>query len=798
MAELRRDRGALGISVGVCFASLAGARRTQSAYPRLLRRGHASTLAMTSGALDDGSVEAEVRRYPEVIGSTSYVSFQTNVFVHGAPDFGQDFEAVGTFNGRFFEQDRFVATKGRTPNPARAGEVAVNENAARQFGYRVGQRLELGTFSLEQSSSESFRTHPPRPKAHASVRIVGIGLFPDEVLQDEGDRTTRMLLTPAFSKGVASYALYSVQGVILRHGESDIAAVKARYERLVPKGTSVYRETSIDELHGVTAVRPLAIAVALFGAIAGLAGLFLTAQALGRLVRLDRRDLNVIRSMGAGPSALAAVMLTPSILVVLAGTTLALVVGVALSPLMPLGPVRRVEVSPGIDLDLTVLVGGALVVAFVLLLVAALVVWAELPHRLAARQRVPNRPSRLVAALAAAGAQPPAVVGLRFSLEPGDASTAVPVRSIIPSAAVAIGALVAAIIFGTSLRTLVERPNLYGWTWDVTAVDALGYGNLAPARTKQIMDRDRRVRSWSGAYFGTASVKELDVPLIGMAPGSDVLPPIVEGRGPDNEREALLGPATAERLDAHVGDVVTIADGRVKHRVTVVGLAILPTVGIVHGEHTSLGVGAVVAPPLVPGFDKDLTNTRTGEFGPNALFVRLNPGNAPKGVAADLKRSLASAADFGGIDAFPVQRPAEIVNSSAIGAAPPVLAAALAIGAMLSLGLALGASVTRGRRELTLLKCLGFTRRQLAATVSWQATSTIAASLIVGLPLGIAVGRWLWIQFARQLGVVPRPTIAPLLVLGVALLILLVANVTAAVPAWRASQVRAAVPSAID
>ena len=62
-----------------------------------------------------------------------------------------------------------------------------------------------------------------------------------------------------------------------------------------------------------------------------------------------------------------------------------------------------------------------------------------------------------------------------------------------------------------------------------------------------------------------------------------------------------------------------------------------------------------------------------------------------------------------------VQRPAEIVNYRSMGATPAILGAALAVGAISALVLTLTSSVRRRRRDLALLKALGFTRRQLAA-----------------------------------------------------------------------------------
>jgi len=62
---------------------------------------------------------------------------------------------------------------------------------------------------------------------------IGIGLFSDEVLQDDGDRTTRMLLTPAYSRLAQGEAEYSLQGVILRRGDADVAAFDHNANRVV-------------------------------------------------------------------------------------------------------------------------------------------------------------------------------------------------------------------------------------------------------------------------------------------------------------------------------------------------------------------------------------------------------------------------------------------------------------------------------------------------------------------------------------------------------------------------------------
>jgi ABC-type lipoprotein release transport system permease subunit len=140
-----------------------------------------------------------------------------------------------------------------------------------------------------------------------------------------------------------------------------------------------------------------------------------------------------------------------------------------------------------------------------------------------------------------------------------------------------------------------------------------------------------------------------------------------------------------------------------------------------------------------------------------------------------------------------VQRPAQIVNYRGVGAAPVLLAAGLAVGAVFALSVTLIASVRRRRRDLALLKTLGFTRRQLAAVVSWQSTIAVAIGVVIGVPIGIAVGRATWDLFARTINAVPDATVPNLTIALVAVGALILANVVAAVPGIQAARTPTAV-----
>ena len=80
------------------------------------------------------------------------------------------------------------------------------------------------------------------------------------------------------------------------------------------------------------------------------------------------------------------------------------------------------------------------------------------------------------------------------------------------------------------------------------------------------------------------------------------------------------------------------------------------------------------------------------------------------------------------------------------------------------------------------------TRRQLGSVVTWQAMTILAIAIVVGVPVGLAVGRLLWSSFAASLGVVPV-VVAPVLVLVVGAFVLLLAGaLLAAAPALLAAR----------
>jgi hypothetical protein len=419
--------------------------------------------------------------------------------------------------------------------------------------------------------------------------------------------------------------------------------------------------------------------------------------------------------------------------------------------------------------------------------VTALFASLEAPHRIR-RRSARHRPARGSLVARTGNLPVPMTTGLRLAFERGEGATAVPVRSVIGGAVIAVAALVAAITFGASLTNLINQPRLFGWDWDVALLAEGGYGNTRPKPTADILGQDPDVAAWSGAFFGAEQIDGVSTPVLGMDVGSRAIPPLRDGRMIESDQEIVLGTATIAQLHKRVGDTVLASGGRT---LRVVGTATLPTIGQVHGDHTSLGIGALVETAQVPAFDRNITGT--GEYGPNVVFVRFRPGADKAAAIARLEGVAQQIAGLtGGLVVTPVQRSAEIVNSDDIGSSPTLLGFAVALSAISTLALALTAAVRRRRRDLALLKALGFTRRQLSATVAWQATGTVLVGLVFGVPIGVVLGREFWSLFAQQLDVLAEPTI-PFAVIGLVIAAaVIIANVLSAIPGHFARAVPAA------
>jgi putative ABC transport system permease protein len=761
----------VGLVGGLALGAVAAARRTQAAFPAYLASTNPSDLTVLTGdhpgsAGYDPALIRQIAALPHVRRVESYAGLTVAIL---APDGAVAASAPGlrgSIDGEFFNSDRVTVVQGRMANPDRADEIMIDAKGT-PAPVHVGEVVPLGFFTNAQQARPDFGQPGIKPYLRIDAKVVGRVVFSGEAVQDDTDTGLNggALFTPALTRLLARCcASYTESAVQLDGGVGQVAAAEASIERILPKGFPVvFYVTSVTEAKAERAIEPTSIALGVFGGIAALAALLIGGQVIGRQLRLGAGDLDILRALGAGPAVTTSDGLPGVLGAVAAGSLLAAVVAVALSPLAPLGSVRPVYPYPGIAFDWTVLGAGVLVLMSVLSLLAVVLAYRRMPHRMTLR-RTRARGSAVVRMASGSGLPPPAVEGIRLALDPGTGRNTVPVRSAMLGAALAMIVMIATVTFGASLDTLVSHPALYGWNWTY-ALSADNPTYISRQRAAALLDHDPAVAAWTGIYFDTFKIDGLTVPVIGASPNAPVGPPVLSGHGLQGPGQVVLGAATLSQLHKHVGDEVTVLNGGVRLRI--VGTATLPSLGISGTSHPEMGIGAVLSYQLIPG---------AVDSQPNNILVTLRPGANATAERNALQRLVPA----GQVAA--VQRPAEIVNYRSTGTTPAFLGAALAAGAVTALGLTLMASVRRRRRDLALLKTLGFTSRQLAATVAWQSSVAVAAGIVVGVPVGIALGRFLWDLFARQISVVPDPTVPGLPVILIVVGALVLANVVAVIP----------------
>ncbi len=808
----------IGLIGGIAMASIAAGRRTQSSYPTFLASTNPSDMTMTvynsrtggpGPALTAKIIRlADVKRVETIVAPTV-----APLAPNGAPRLNTlaEVDIGGSLDGMFFNQDRLTVVEGRRENPSRADEVMMTARAAQLLGVHVGHVVPLGLYTDTQTNQPGFGTPSVAPRLRVRVKLVGIVVLNNQVVQDDIDATYgSVVVTPALIREAVAVAAPArvtpiVYGLQLDHGNRDVSRVEQELVGVVPRGfTYEFHVTSRVVAEVELAVKPASVALGAFGAIAALVILVLGIQAISRQLRFGEEDRQVLRALGAGPATAAGEGLIGVLAAVLLGSLFAVAVAVGLSPLAPLGPVRAVYPDRGTAFDWTVLGVGLAVLVVGLGAAAVALSYQGAPHRMARIGRAETRRSSVTRSAEATRMSVAGVMGVRFALEPGRGRTAVPVRSALVGTGLAVAMVVATLTFASSLSTLVSHPALYGWNWNY----ALSPSNDVPPKTLSLLNHDPDVAAWTGVDYTDAEIDDQTVPIILASPHAKVSPPILSGHGLDANNQIVLGAATLALLHKHLGDTVLASLGTAKDApayipptpLVIVGTATFPAVGYDSfiAEHTSMGTGALVSTGIQPAAFRQAGQSPDPNLnGPELVFVRLRSGVSPAAGRADMQR-IANAANKlfardshatgDSVSVLGVLRPAQIVNYRSIGSTPIVLAVGLAVGAILALGLTLAASVRRRRRDLALLKALGFTQRQLAAAVAWQATVASVVGIVVGIPLGVVVGRELWTLFAGNINAVPDPTVPVLSVFLVGAGALVFANLVAALPGRSAAR----------
>lgn len=788
----------VGIAGAVTLAAIAGARRTDSAFARMLRETRAADLLANPDFGNESRLDVrKVAALPMVEDAGK----EQGIIVQPLPVRPEDVNnslglALSRRVGYAFARPHVL--HGRMPQADRMHEVLVNPRFADAYGLHVGE--EFNAVILSQEDFQTFeeegitfaeaiaRLNRGDAGTRVRLRVTGIGVSPEEIVVDEGFEQRMLLATPAFLRKYpnADAGFFGI-GVRLRHGNADLAAFKRAVQALPHQGAIEFQTNVATSAKVDRAVRPSVGALTVFAIVIALTALLVVGQAIARQNFLDSIDHPSLRSLGFQGSQLITTSMLRALLMAVLAAVIAVIGAIALSPLMPIGAARTAEPDLGISVDATVIGLGALAVVVAILVLSAASAWWYARASAVVGDAGTGRGSRVTAWLRSSGSPVVAATGVRMALEPGRGRTAVPVRSTIAGAALAIATVAAAVTFAASLDHLVSTPRLYGWSWDVS-IDTGGQDDAdAAALVKTVNERLQRsplVRGYATSRISRIDVDGVTVTALGVQRQRGTLgPTIVSGRAPRIGNEIALGARTLDRIGVSVGDTVQVKPdaGGAPVPLRVVGRVVLPGLGTYPGsDKTALGEGALLTQQTLRKLGPD--------FGAGPFLVRL----APSATRAQLAGAIVPKGRSTDVNVSGLERPSDIVSYERVRTTPLVLAGVLALLAIATVAHALVTAVRRRRRDFALLKTLGFTRRQVSGSVAWQATTFGVVALCIGVPLGVMVGRWTWTALADDLGTVAEPIIPVIaFVVGVPF-VLLVANLVAYVPGRIAAGLRPA------
>ena len=777
---------------GTVLTGASAARRTEAAFPDYLARyGY------------DAEVYASPPRLPASIARWSYVKAVVPTSFYATADVHAGGQLIPPSPLLVLELRPSVVSKvvklssGRLP--VKADEVDVGYEMQQQFHLHVGSRIVVPFYAPSQrrlvlSSNGTPAAHGPL------VRFTVVGVAASAIDFPSSSPNYSVYVDPAFADTVGRRTVaVTLAFARLADGAADVPRFSYEVGHLrVPGGFAGIQDNDDQTAAIESSIHPQAIGWWLFALLAGLAGLALVGQALSRQSTVAREAYPPFAAIGMRPGQLFGIGMARAAVVGVAGAMGALAIATALSPLTPVGEARVAEPQGGVVVDPVVFGLGGLAIVVVVLVLGALPAWrAGQVRRVQLREAraVGGGASRIAAAAGRAGAGPSVLVGVRHALERGRGRTSVPVATALVGTAAAVCALVATSVFGASLSTLLSTPRLYGQDFQVVLANLSGPQVRAIAAHLEHDPGAERVTTAVLSNYATVNGVPVQVTLAVATKGPLVFS-VIDGREPMRAGEVALGTQTMRAAGAAIGSRVAVKviapSGKVAHSTfRVVGtMAFPPSIGsggLGTGGVVTLtaGLDAVCSGPHAASCRAGLLDKLYSSHSSWGLVVRVAPTAAGRATEAAL---LSRFSDL----STPLSVPTNLVNFGEAVSFPALLGATLAVFGAATLAHLLLASASRRRREFALLKVLGFVQRQVRAAVGWQATTVGVIGIVVGVPLGVALGGVVWRVFAGDLGAVPITVVSVSTVALIALGVLVVGNLLAVVPAAFAARARPA------
>ena len=707
---------------GATIVAAAGARRADTAFDRLLA-AEASPIQLILGAQGENSdidraawdrLSDDVAAVPGVRGTMQMAWMGVALQAEGRPL--EFFSATLGGEEGIAPPHGAPAIRGRLVDPNAADEVNLNEEAARRTGAEIGDVIQLRSYAPDQRDEFLSNANAPDRGPRIDVEVVGIVRGSEDVAYNP---ESVAFMSGAFYDRYENRVASCRCGILVNAAPSDVESVVAQLPVAigdVPLIIGQYNTESGAIIRHAVSLEVGALWIA--AVVAGLASLVATSQLIVRHVGSRRRASGSLSALGATRRSIVSAWLVVFAPALVAGAAGAALLAVRLSSLLPRGLARRADPTPGLRIDTLVVAGGALL----LVAIATATVWAVV-RRDSASHRTPTmgRTPRWLPG-------PVAVLGANLAVDPAGARSRLLVTIAVLGVALGVGGFVAVDVIEGSAVAVLDTPSAYGADW-----------NLEIFETPE--EPDDVIEATLQEGVEAFALRQ----IIG---GNDF-----EAHGPNGS--VMIQPVAFDSIVGHIGPFVDVGEPLAGADDVVLGDALAASLGAAVGDEIEIGPQAAVF--RVSGIGRLTDDDETNEAAVVTMdgLRRVNDGASPT-ISGAMVRT-------GDVDDAAMERlvelgwrapqpPSKVANLDQIGSVPSLLAVGLALLAVVGLVHALLTAAGRRGIDVAVARALGFTPGQAARAIMWQGLLTGGAGLLVGVPLGIVVGRVVWRRIAEGVG----------------------------------------------
>ena len=831
--------GLIGVVGGFVFAAGAAARRADSAYQVLLSEVDPPDLIVFPGcgfdtitgcagppsaadpllvteqlsrltAVEQVRPIAEVRPYLIRANGTALLAEADNPT--GCFDGDRSVSLLPIHDGGPRAQALPFRLVGELPQGDPSG-VVLTRATAQRVGVGIGDELILAGWCTGDGD-------PVEVQDAVDLVVTGVSIGPFDVEPPGSGQTVE----PMYVDQTVLDALHAQGAELSRYDAVWLLEGSAAHRTRELEGydsvLDLAEQTAILDSALDTDARPLWI-LAAFGA---LTGLLLLAPIIDRSIRDNSDDVATLVALGSSRSQSGLLAVSHIIVIAAAGVLFAIACAPVIAAMLPIGLAGEI-VTERVWFDIFVTGLGIVLLLSAVAAVAVLSTWRLVAGPRASRPVTELSTDRAIGSL---GLRPPTQTGVMAAAgRPAGRRLASPWPGLV-SLVLACTVCVAGLTYVSGLRHLEQSPHLLGWNWDAGVFIENDAADRA-AVVAEIGQLDGVEQATSGTLWP---------PVLLSTPGSDlqvwpwsfstgpgaITPTMVQGRAPEGLDEIaidlvfrdLTGLAPGDTvelrrpsLSAQIADQLQHApdpdfvieppdDEPVGATFEITGVAVLSlerTQLIPQTSFTLAGLAAFAEPSVeeveaarawLPGDLPAEVRAETDRLlsGPDiadrVVWVRTS------GATLDVADSIG---DIDGVEEVMAPRPLEVMtlvnalNLSGTDSVPLALSILAAVAGLALVTYLLATGMWARRTELAVLRAFGLSSWGVRWSFAAQATSSVILMLAISVPVGVAIGQWAWLGYARDLLVVPEATI-PWVGLGaLALGALVVANAVALIVA---------------